>query len=76
MLFGSSRKIIYLLKRPCHMDDRSRYLRSLIYEMVRKERRGHIGPALSLVEILRVLFDNFLTYRPEIQIGLDEIDLF
>ena len=47
------------------MDDRSRYLRSLIYEMVRKERRGHIGPALSLVEILRVLFDNFLTYRPE-----------
>lgn len=26
--------------------------------------RGHVGPALSLVEILRVLYDDVLTFRP------------
>ena len=47
------------------MDDRSKYLRSLIFKMVYQERRGHIGSALSLVEILRVLFDDFLNYQPQ-----------
>jgi transketolase len=47
------------------MDDRSKYLRSLIFKMVYQERRGHIGPALSLVEIMRVLFDDFLNYHPQ-----------
>ena len=46
------------------MDVRSKYLRSLIYQMVKIEGRGHIGPALSLIEILRVLFDSFLQYQP------------
>ena len=49
------------------MDVRSKYLRSLIYQMVKIEGRGHIGPALSLIEILRVLFDSFLQYQPQIQ---------
>lgn len=45
------------------MDNRSENLRALIYEMVEPERRGHIGSALSMVEILRVLFDDFLNYQ-------------
>ena len=32
--------------------------------MVETGRRGHIGPAASLVEILRVFYDSWLSYRP------------
>lgn len=51
--------------KPFELDQRSRYLRSLIVESLEGARRGHIGPSLSLVEILRVLYDSFLTYDPE-----------
>lgn len=44
------------------MDDRSKQLRKLIVEMMESEKRGHIGPALSLIEILRVLYDDILKY--------------
>jgi len=33
--------------------------------MVEVGKRGHIGPALSLIEILRVLYDSFLNVRHE-----------
>lgn len=46
------------------LDARSKDLRRLIVEMIEGDRRGHIGPALSLVEIFRVLYDSFLNYRP------------
>jgi transketolase len=46
------------------IDNRSKYLRSLIIRMIKVGRRGHIGSAMSLVEILRALYDNFLTFNP------------
>jgi len=40
------------------LDERSRHLRRLIIRAIDKGKRGHIGPALSLVEIIRVLYDD------------------
>jgi transketolase len=47
------------------MDDRSRYLRSLVIDALEGGGRGHIGSSMSLVEILRVLYDDVLRLRPE-----------
>jgi transketolase len=47
------------------LDARSRALRALIFRAIENGGRGHIGPALSLVEIIRVLYDDILRYRPE-----------
>lgn len=47
------------------LDARSRELRRLLVRMVRAGNRGHIGSAMSLFEILRVLYDDILTYRVE-----------
>ena len=46
------------------LDDRSRHLRRLIFRAIENGGRGHIGPALSLVEIIRVLYDDFLRHDP------------
>jgi len=46
------------------LDDRSRHLRRLIFRAIENGGRGHIGPALSLVEIIRVLYDDFLRLDP------------
>src|ERR1017187_8933219 len=53
------------------LDKRSRELRRLVIQMVEGDRRGHIGPALSLIEILRVLYDSFLRFDPENPAWLD-----
>ena len=45
------------------LDSRSRYLRSLIVRGLIGGNRGHLGSSMSLVEILRVLFDSFLKFR-------------
>jgi transketolase len=45
------------------LDYRSKYLRKLVIQMVDAGRRGHIGSALSVVEILRVLYDDVLLYK-------------
>ncbi|MBF0214763.1 MAG: transketolase [Magnetococcales bacterium] len=47
------------------MDERSRQLRLLVLRAMEQGGRGHPGPALSLIEILRVLYDDLLRYRPE-----------
>jgi transketolase len=47
------------------MDARSKELRKLVIDMMSVGRRGHLGPALSTVEIIRVLYDSFLSYRAE-----------
>ncbi|MBK8759923.1 MAG: transketolase [Sulfuritalea sp.] len=47
-----------------HLDKRSKELRRLVVQMIEVDRRGHIGPALSLIEILRVLYDSFLRFDP------------
>ncbi|MBF0426619.1 MAG: transketolase [Magnetococcales bacterium] len=50
------------------MDARSRELRQLILRSLQRSGRGHPGSALSLVEIVRVLYDDILHYdaaRPD-----------
>ncbi len=44
------------------LDARSKELRRLVIKMVESDRRGHIGPALSLIEVVRVLYDSFLKF--------------
>lgn len=44
------------------LDERSKYLRKMIIEALEGGRRGHVGAALSLVEIFRVLYDDILHY--------------
>lgn len=44
------------------LDERSKALRRLLVRMLEVDGRGHIGPALSLFEILRVLYDDVLRY--------------
>ena len=45
------------------MDIRSKELRKLIIMGLAGGNRGHIGPSMSLVEILRVLYDNLLKFN-------------
>ena len=45
------------------MDDRSRALRLRIVEAFAQAGRGHIASAFSLLEIVRVLYDDVLRYR-------------
>lgn len=45
------------------MDDRSKYLRKLIVDALVGGGRGHLGSSMSMVEILRILYDSFLNYR-------------
>lgn len=47
------------------LDERSRILRGAIIDALVGGRRGHVGSALSLVEILRVLYDDVLNVRPQ-----------
>lgn len=52
------------------LDDRSKYLRSLILRGMRGGRRGHYGSAASVVEILRVLYDD--VKRPDDKVILSK----
>ncbi len=44
------------------LDKRSKELRRHVIRMMEVGKRGHIGAAMSLIEILRVLFDSILKY--------------
>jgi transketolase len=46
------------------MDQRSKQLRKSIVRGLEGGGRGHIGSSMSLVEIMRVLFDSYLRYNP------------
>jgi transketolase len=46
------------------LDERSRHLRRLIVRGLEGGGRGHVGSSMSLVEILRVLYDDVMRYRP------------
>jgi transketolase len=45
------------------LDARSKYLRRLIVRGLEGGGRGHVGSSMSLVEVLRVLYDDVLRYR-------------
>ena len=47
------------------LDKRSKQLRNLICKCLFSSGRGHVGSALSLVEILRVLYDDILKFNPK-----------
>jgi transketolase len=46
------------------LDERSKHLRRQIIRALVGGGRGHVGPSFSLVEIMRVLYDDVLRYRP------------
>lgn len=46
------------------LDERSRYLRRLCLRALKSARKGHIGSTFSIIEILRVLYDDVARYDP------------
>ncbi len=46
------------------LDKRSIYLRSLVVDCLFGGGRGHMGSAMSLIEILRVLYDKIIKFNP------------
>ncbi|GAB6039360.1 transketolase [Endothiovibrio diazotrophicus] len=51
------------LSQEVALDDRSRDLRRLVLLALEGGGRGHLGSSMSLIEILRALYDDFLNYR-------------
>jgi transketolase len=47
------------------LDARSRKLREMVIDALDGGGRGHLGAALSLIEIVRVLYDDVLRYRAD-----------
>ncbi len=47
------------------LDSRSRYLRNLAITTLEGGSRGHVGSTFSLIEIMRVLFDDVMTFDPK-----------
>ena len=45
------------------IDKRSKYLRSLVVRSLIGGGRGHVGSAMSLIEILRVLYDEIINFN-------------
>ena len=48
------------------LDDRGRMLRGMAIDALEGGSRGHIGSTMSLIEILRVLFDDIMTFDPNV----------
>ena len=46
------------------LDERSKELRRLVVRGLAGGERGHVGSSMSLIEILRVLYDDVLRFRP------------
>jgi transketolase len=47
------------------LDERSIYLRRLVVRALDGGGRGHVGSSMSLIEIMRVLYDDVLRYRAD-----------
>jgi len=54
-----------LNRTSAELDSRSIELRRTMVQVLKAGRSGHIGSALSLVELLRVLYDDVLRYDPK-----------
>ena len=59
-----SKNDLNIYKSPA-LDQRSLYLRGLVIRAFEGGTRGHLGSSMSLIEIIRVLYDNFLNYNAE-----------
>ncbi|SVB99478.1 uncharacterized protein METZ01_LOCUS252332 [marine metagenome] len=44
------------------LDERSRYLRKMVVKTLDSGKRAHLGSAMSIMELIRVLYDDFLCY--------------
>jgi transketolase len=64
-MVGTAQAVSAVMPETSPLDERSRYLRRLIVRGLEGGARGHVGSSLSLVEILRVLYDDILRYRAE-----------
>jgi transketolase len=49
---------------PSSLDERSLHLRRLVLRALAAADKGHVGSALSLIEIFRVLYDDFVRHDP------------
>lgn len=47
------------------LDERSKFLRRLAVRALDKGERGHIGSTMSLIEIMRVLYDDVLRFKAD-----------
>lgn len=47
------------------LDERSIYLRRFVLDAFTSAQRGHLGSYLSIIEIIRVLYDHLLRVRPK-----------
>ena len=45
-----------------HLDERSRFLRQMAVKTLESGKRAHLGSAMSIIEIIRVLYDDYLQY--------------
>ncbi len=54
---------VYLPNSP-PLDNRSKLLRRYVVQALEGGGRGHIGSSMSLIEIVRVLYDDVLRHRP------------
>ena len=61
---GSRATVNRIVSATPPLDERSKHLRRLIVRGLEGGGRGHIGSSMSLVEIMRVLYDDVLRYRP------------
>lgn len=50
--------------QPVPLDRRAQYLRSLVVRGLAGGGRGHLGSALSVIDVLRVLYDDVLRHDP------------
>ena len=53
-----------MILQTANLDNRSLKLREKIIDCLEGGNCGHIGSAMSLVEILRVLYDDVVNHRP------------
>jgi transketolase len=47
------------------MDERSIYLRKMIIDSFKDAGKGHVGGSMSAIDIIRVLYDDIMRYRPK-----------
>jgi len=47
------------------LDDRSRYFRKMTVKTLESGKRAHLGSAMSILEIVRVLYDDYLSIDPQ-----------
>jgi len=55
-------RVDFNLYSPVLLDERSKYLRQLAIDALEGGQRGHVGSTFSIIEILRVLYDDVLFF--------------